>query len=60
MIPRDGYLNAHFASRRGRILLTYLHPLVTRVTLCTIAGHLVPVYFYLFSLMRGFERKAGG
>jgi hypothetical protein len=40
-VLRDGYLNAHFAWRRGRTLLTYLHALGLGVVLCSIAGHLI-------------------
>jgi hypothetical protein len=41
MVPCDGYLNAHFASRRKRILLTYLHPLGSPVSHYNFAGHLI-------------------
>ena len=35
MVPRDGYLNAHFASRRGRIQLLFLKYLLGRDTSTT-------------------------
>ena len=47
LVLRDGYLNAHFAWRRGRNLLTYLHALGLHVVLCRIAGHLTYVYEFV-------------